>query len=64
LKIPYLFTYQTEAPKELKNLIKTLLQMPIDQVFNIKKEQKIYVKREYDLNEWAEKIKLCYSKDN
>lgn len=61
LKIPYLFTYQVEKPEELKSLISTLLKMSTDQIINIKSEQKIFVKKNYDLNRWAERVKLCYS---
>lgn len=61
LKIPHLFTYQVENPEDLKNVIYTLLNMSIEQVGKIKFEQKIFVKRNFDLYTWAERVKLCYS---
>ena len=60
LRIPHFYTYKVEHAEELKELLKSMFSMTKEQIDFVKKVQKDYVIKTYDLNSWAEKLTEYY----
>lgn len=64
LKIPFIYTFKVGDAVELKNLLNTALTITKGKKEEIKRKQKEFVVKEYDLNNWADTITGYYVSHN
>lgn len=58
--IPYTYIYEVEDIEKLKKSIKEICNMSIEQRIKIKREQREYVVKAYDLDKWSESVIESY----
>jgi glycosyltransferase involved in cell wall biosynthesis len=58
--IPFIEIYEVEDTETLKNQLKVLSNLPVERKLEIKKTQREYVLRKYDINNWSESVMKCY----
>ena len=60
--IPHTAIYEVEDIEKLKKLISDICSLSVEQRILIKKAQREYVIKAYDLDDWSESIIKCYLK--